>query len=308
MLKEKKKKVYCCLNFIKELKPRCYIPSAGPPILLSDRLENLNYRNNTCFPKNFEFYIWWKQLRTLNDVHFYEMKHLKKMEVKIIGHSSICKEITDEKIENMSIFIKNLSKEPELSEDQIISFLNVSFKEKLDILKNYDRAYYPKTNISFVLDEVNGLTIDFQSLTVRPWENLNTDNCFTHYTSKKLLTKMILNNETWETYFLSMDFRNKRMPDEFDTIVNLFLVSHDGNMFKYGLELIKSFRNSEEFVTLTSKDGSQIRCNKYCPHQGASMENADYDGRYIICPRHGWKFDTLNKGKEIENGTVLKIK
>ena len=28
----------------------------------------------------------------------------------------------------------------------------------------------------------------------------------------------------------------------------------------------------------------------------------------IICPRHGWKFDTLNKGKEIENGTVLKIK
>ena len=63
------------------------------------------------------------------------------------------------------------------------------------------------------------------------------------------------------------------MPDEFDTIVNLFLVSHDGNMFKYGLELIKSFRNSEEFVMLTSKDGSQIRCNKYCPHQGASMEN-----------------------------------
>ena len=159
------------------------------------------------FSKNFEFYIWWKQLRTLNDVHCYEMKHLKKMEVKIIGHSSICKEITDEKIrEYVNFHKKNLSKEPELSEDQIISFLNVSFKEKLDILKNYDRAYYPKTNISFVLDEVNGLTIDFQSLTVRPWENLNTDNCFTHYTSKKLLTKMILNNETWETYFLSMDF------------------------------------------------------------------------------------------------------
>ena len=28
----------------------------------------------------------------------------------------------------------------------------------------------------------------------------------------------------------------------------------------------------------------------------------------LFAPRHGWKFDTLNKGKEIENGTVLKIK
>ena len=37
-------------------------------------------------------------IEDINDVHFYEMKHLKKMEVKIIGHSSICKEITDEKI------------------------------------------------------------------------------------------------------------------------------------------------------------------------------------------------------------------
>lgn len=307
--RKKRRKFIAVSNFIKELKPRCYIPSAGPPILLSDRLENLNYRNNTCFPKNFEFYSWWKNKKALNDVHFYEMEYLKKMEVEKIGHISMCKEVSDKQMTDyINFHKKNLSVEPELSEDQIISFLNESFREKLDILKNYDKAYFPKMNISFIIEELSGITIDFQALTVRPRKNSKTDDCYTHYTTKKLLTKMIMNNETWETYFLSMDFLNKRFPDEFDTIVNLFLVSHNGKMFKYGLDLIKSFRNSEEFVTLTSKDGSQIECSKYCPHQGASMENADYDGRYIICPRHGWKFDTLNEGKEIENSTIIKIK
>lgn len=61
---KKRSKFMLLAKFIREVKPKVYIPSAGPPLLLGEGLEKLNYeKENTIFPKNDEFYAWWKSKR-----------------------------------------------------------------------------------------------------------------------------------------------------------------------------------------------------------------------------------------------------
>lgn len=48
---------------------------------------------------------------------------------------------------------------------------------------------------------------------------------------------------------------------------------------------------------LTADNGTSVSCKRFCPHQGADLKYAKFDGQYVVCPRHQWKFDCENGGK-----------
>ena len=59
-------------------------------------------------------------------------------------------------------------------------------------------------------------------------------------------------------------------------------------------------------TVLVAEDGkSSVSCKRYCPHQGADLKYAKFDGRYVICPRHQWRFDCADGGKADNSADTL---
>ena len=108
--------------------------------------------------------------------------------------------------------------------------------------------------------------------------------------------------------FLSMDFLNERSPDIYDTKLMLFLISSDPSEMEFGFKKLEEFRSTDNMTTLISKDGKKkLDVLDPAPHAGADLTNASFDGRYVVCPRHGWRFDIENNGKEIQNNEKITI-
>ena len=82
--------------------------------------------------------------------------------------------------------------------------------------------YLPSVIFSFVVDKKYGITVNFKKRKVSKWINEVHDNQYTHFTSSQLVSQMIVNKENWESYFLSMDFINVRIPDVYNTILHAF--------------------------------------------------------------------------------------
>lgn len=110
--------------------------------------------------------------------------------------------------------------------------------------------------------------------------------------------------ERWQDVFLSLRQSVHRSPDKFSNIVNLFLYS-DGSI----RETFESTRGIPDDKFLLALNHEKYECRKYCPHQGADLSKARIiKGRYIVCPRHGWKFDLDDGGINVESGLTLEAK
>ena len=52
--------------------------------------------------------------------------------------------------------------------------------------------------------------------------------------------------------------------------------------------------------------GRGYELNRYCPHNGADLIDADVDtDGNVICPRHSWRFKLANHGKCFETGATI---
>ena len=101
-------------------------------------------------------------------------------------------------------------------------------------------------------------------------------------------------------------FRNKHEPDVYDSIRNIFFVANDADDFAFGLQKLTQFRDNNEYITLESSDRrSTVTCKRFCPHQGGDLKYAWFDGRFVICPRHQWRFDCENGGEADQSGDTI---
>jgi UDP-MurNAc hydroxylase len=106
--------------------------------------------------------------------------------------------------------------------------------------------------------------------------------------------------ERWQDISLSLRATTYRSPDAFDNFVNLFLFSDVSNLRDSVIETLAI--PDERIVVQTNKCRYEI--NRFCPHQGADLSNAAIteDG-ILTCPRHSWRFDLNNDGK-VANSTL----
>lgn len=99
----------------------------------------------------------------------------------------------------------------------------------------------------------------------------------------------------WQDIYLSLRAKIKRVPDVFNTFVNIFLFSDSTNI-RSGFVTTLSI-NDERIVVVNRANGKNYEINRYCPHNGADLIDAQItpDGK-LICPRHAWRFDLRNSG------------
>ena len=75
--------------------------------------------------------------------------------------------------------------------------------------------------------------------------------------------------------------------------------------------MIMELQNQDKRIIISNIDNNEYEIDRYCPHTGADLKDTPItDCRYVVCPRHGWKFDLFNKGicKESHDATINVIK
>lgn len=170
--------------------------------------------------------------------------------------------------------------------------------------------------IELRLEKIKDIKFDFCPIIIFDWGNggleIDLNNytcktvCFSDYIAPVPHMRISANEQyfnlmsnpqyRWQDIYLSLRARVTRIPDLFNTFVNIFLFSDVDNIrsgFTTTLDI-----NSERMIITSPFNGKNYEVNRYCPHNGADLRDAMIDeNNNLICPRHSWLFNLENSGK-----------
>jgi UDP-MurNAc hydroxylase len=99
---------------------------------------------------------------------------------------------------------------------------------------------------------------------------------------------LMCGNDRWQDIALSLRAMVQRLPDVYNTIVNIFLFADESNL---AASLVQYINLPKERIIIEHR-GEKYEINHYCPHQGGDLAYATIDDdMHLVCPRHSWRFD-----------------
>jgi UDP-MurNAc hydroxylase len=304
---KKMRKYVACRDFIRALNPRLFVPSAGPAMFAYPEHVHLNFEETSIFPKWWDFQAW---LGKKDDgINFVPLG----VGGSIVGDgrsepkaSGVARKLSDDDIRGFIDYYRRIdAAAPAASAipaTKVLAFFEAEMKRKIAVLHNY-----PHVRLACPLYVEISMGDGGKRLYCIHPERLELETVqpgdvaapyYFHATSVDALGRLMQSGKGWGTYFLSFLFRNRRDPDSFDSALSTFFVANDDADLDFGLKKLAGFRESSEYITLTAPDGkATVSCRRFCPHQGADLKYAAFDGRYVTCPRHQWRFDCAHGGK-----------
>jgi UDP-MurNAc hydroxylase len=182
--------------------------------------------------------------------------------------------------------------------------LMAALQRKLDIYAEFKDRLTLRSNIYVQLDERAGyIKIDVADCRVKAVGEIGEHAHCLHRTSLARLAPVIAGEMSWEAYFLTFRFRNRRVPDEYDSGITMFLFA-DPESYRFGIEQLIKHRDGGERMQVTTGQGA-YEINRFCPHQGGDLKYA-LVGETLICPRHYWRFDLADGGKCTANADTIR--
>ncbi len=152
---------------------------------------------------------------------------------------------------------------------------------------------------------LEGLSIDLNKSSVTPVNALPGENFMLVSAERKYFALMSDRAHRWQDVYLSLRAQVTREPDLFNTFINIFLFSDVGNIRKAFQTTLNI--SEERIVKIDPNTGRSYELNRYCPHNGADLIDADVDADgNLICPRHSWRFKLVDHGKCFETGATIK--
>lgn len=304
---KKMRKFVAVRNFIRDMKPRYYMPSAGPAVFSFPQHEHLNFEEGNIFPKWWEFHAYMDSKDSGAECVPLDVLGSVTPDGKDgFTFEKIAQPLSDDDIRGMIKYYRDVDaaapKPAPLPDAEVLAYFEHEMNRKIEVLKKnpsitlgcalyFDVKSADGTSVVYGVDPAQPELKKVASADIHaPY--------YLHTTSTAAIEKLIHSGKGWGTYFLSFLFRSRRVPDVFDSAMGTFFVANDDDDLDFGLKKLVQFRDSDESVTLTSPDGqSSVTCRRFCPHQGADLKYAAFDGKYVVCPRHQWKFDCENGGK-----------
>ena len=285
---------------LKQLKPKYFLPAAGPAIFpfldinLSLGIDNI--------------FVHQKELKDfLEENGFKNTLYLRPGQNFTINASNPIKTPTIEDIK----FYKN---------DLINIWENIPEKLNRGLLEN---LIYKR------FSEIKDISIkDCPILIFNYGNSFNNDHTtknkiFIDIKNKKLLDRFdYLNNyeeivstekyfhlmctERWQNVYLTLRANVFRKPDILSNNLNIFLFSDCSNIKD---NYLTTYDINKEKIIVKNKAGQEYLIDRYCPHQKADLCNAEIDEKnFLICPVHAWKFNLNDKGKDIKSNLTINSK
>lgn len=114
-------------------------------------------------------------------------------------------------------------------------------------------------------------------------------HCQYQFEMPSSLVDQVLRDElSWEDAFLSLRFKAHRDPDRYNQhLFTLFKMS-DSRALNAIQQAETADREHDTFVL--ERDGETYEIQRYCPHGGADLAEAEIEDGHLVCPGHHWRF------------------
>lgn len=291
-------------NLVLKIKPKLYVPSAGPPCFLDEKLQSFNFVDSPPFPDASQFLPLIKEVGIPAEYVFPgDHVFLKKGEIPKVesegrynpdlynNKSSYIKEYATRFAENAILPSASVDQYDRLREelDKKLRALRKPLKSQHRIcitLKNRPES----VDKSMVLDLFQRTLVEVSSLPAKAVYHFQIEN--------QVMSEFFSSNCLWDEFMLSLRFGIHRSPDHFNTVVLDFMRLEAEDLCLYP-------RKKQVGRVRVGCDADIYEIDRYCPHQGGDLTNALIVGSELICPRHGWRFDLQRDGVCIENNTSI---
>ena len=315
------------IKYIQNLNVKMFIPCAGPPVFLEKGLYNLCHEEFTIFPranwikdKFFEEFgdklkcpifmpgdiyslnknkmIYFNPINRVDDYNFQEyIQYIKKYQ-QDYKHIFEKREIENSKINDKEVF------------EELI----VGIQEKLNMIKNCNLSIKLFDTYIELHNFNKRIKVDFhkKKLTVEDITDKNfekfingKENVYSLRVDGWQIKKVLTGELTWEEMMITFRPKLSRRPDKFSTLLTAFLFQQNEDL-EVCFNVVLDRVNSSEKMIIETPKGELYEVCKKCPHQGQDLTISDIeDDRFLICPKHCWKFDLHNGGKSLTTDDTL---
>jgi UDP-MurNAc hydroxylase len=281
-------KLVAVRNAIKSIEPKFYLPSAGPAIFpfldesLSLGIDNIfvHQPDLDSFLQNLDVKICYPRPGEL----------LKPLDPSQPIQPPTANDLSGMK-KNLSCGFENLS-DTSLNPNHLIN----EVEKRIDEIKDINFAQCPKLLFDW---KEQGLEIDLtlRSVKLIDYTSYELPESYMKVTASKAYFHLMSDPSfRWQDIYLSLRASVQRVPDVFNTFINIFLFSDSTNI-RSGFTSTLDVKD-EKILIINPLNGKNYEINRYCPHNGADLKDARIDNNgNLICPRHSWLFNLKNKGK-----------
>jgi UDP-MurNAc hydroxylase len=299
---------------IETLAPAVYLPSAGPPCFLDPRLKHINFEPVNIFPRAPEVVEFLKHRITGGRVQFLELMPGDVLDASdgTLLHRAL------ERVEERGLqaYIESYAREVEpvfqqqrqlaaaVDPEQVLDDLAVELKRKLKYMILGGEHLVP---LYFELEELAGtlLQVDFERRVVERVPASRMAEQFYSVTAPAWQFARVLSRDlTWEDFALTFRARLQRNPDSYHTLLNGFLYEEAEDLTEFCRQWHGIHARQERFQVTA---GNCIyTADRLCPHQGGDLSHGWVEeGKFLVCPRHRWKFDLTREGRCTTNNSSI---
>ncbi len=302
--KKSRSKFEAVARSIETVKPRFWLPSAGPACFLDSTLMHLNFENINIFPRAPEVIRFLKKRLKKMTVETPNIMPGDILDVKSgkfiylanerIDEADVESYIREYAAQFQSFFEARKNTYSSINPQVIWSKLQKELEEKLKHLHLHKRITVP---LYFCLNDQPDkvLRVNFPEKKVEFVNNIIDKQYYSLRTDSWEIARIFDNKLTWDDFMLSFRMKLNREPDIYQTLMNGFLINEAEDINPFCEKVLANEQNQERIVI--EADGTRYAINRYCPHEGGDLSQGWIAGRKIICPRHRWIFDLEDSGK-----------
>lgn len=296
---------------IEALRPRVYLPSAGPPVFLDPMLIEKNFEPVNIFPRAPQV-ITWLGKRLRKSFPAFRAPEWMPGDVLDVANGEVVAEagrrVTEAEFEPYvrayaeryaDFFQSRRAKhKDEQAETDFLESLKArlcdALQVKLDSFMLADRLDRP-LYVRFSDVPQHLLRVDFVRRTAAPATEVEEEHFYELAAPSWELKRVLDGILTWEDFALTFRMRLNRAPDVYQTLMQGFLVMEPEDLNPFCAHILELESRAERIVV--EAGGCRYSVNRFCPHQGGDLEEAWVEeGRYLVCARHRWRFDLHNEG------------
>lgn len=299
---------------IETLKPRAYLASAGPACFLDPALFHLNLEPVNIFPRAPELFSYLHHRLTGGAPRLVEPMPGDVLDAASAQLVSLAPErVSDENVVQYlqayatlqaPLFRERQRNRLREEVELIHGRLREELSNKLEAFSLAERVSMP-LYLSLVELPTRWLKVDFQARRVEEVAQVEEPSRYTLEVRAADIERVLARQLNWEDFLLSFRFRASRAPDRYDATLHNFLASEVEDLRALCDSTLATEARRER--TTVSAGGKRYSVNRFCPHQGADLkEGWIEEERYLVCPRHRWRFDLHEGGMCATNGCSVK--
>ncbi len=108
--------------------------------------------------------------------------------------------------------------------------------------------------------------------------------------ASRYLDQVLRDEMSWEDLFLSLRFRAHRDPDRYNQYLFTLFKMHDHRALNAIMQAEVEAAEGAPETFLRTVDGTTYEIQRYCPHGGSDLKDAEIHDGHVICAGHHWRF------------------